>query len=335
MQDLNISTKIEVLDASENPRTKAQFGRFSIEPLESGWGITIGNALRRVLLSSVEGAAVTAVQIDGVIHEFSSLPGMREDIADFMLNVKGIVLRSHSNEEETLVLNKEGAASSEESCIVNAGDIEENSNVEIINPDLYLAELNDTGTLRARLFVNKGKGYQEAQELAHRDYNIIPIDAIFTPVKKVNYHVLDTRVGQYTNFDKLVMEIWTNGALLPQEALKRAFTYLVTEFQYLRDLFEERTEEKSVVEDAVDNEDVAEEKEIPIEELELSVRAYNCLKRARINTLGELLQIIDSRSEDLKKIKNLGQKTYEEIVEKVTKMGYQLDKIEEKEVNRE
>jgi len=334
MQDQNISTKIEVLDLSEDPRTKVQFGRFSIEPLESGWGITVGNALRRVLLSSIEGAAVTAVQIDGVIHEFSSLQGMREDIADFMLHVKGIVLRTHSNEEETLVLDKEGSSGSEDQRIVRAGDIEENSNVEIINPEQYLAELNETGSLRARLFVNKGTGYQEAQEKAHREYNIIPIDAIFTPVKKVNYHVLDTRVGQYTNFDKLVMEIWTNGALIPQEALKRAFTYLVEEFQYLRDLFEERTEEKPGIEDFIDGEDVVDEKEAPIEELELSVRAYNCLKRARINTLGELLQIIDSRSEDLKKIKNLGQKTYEEIVEKVTKMGYQLDNAEKNEVNK-
>ncbi|HSV32170.1 MAG TPA: DNA-directed RNA polymerase subunit alpha [Atribacteraceae bacterium] len=332
MQDLNVTTKFEILEITEDPETRSQFGRFSIEPLESGWGITIGNSLRRVLLSSIEGAAVTAVQIEGVIHEFSSLPNVQEDIADIMLNIKGIILRSHSEVEETLTLNFSGST---QGTRVTAGDIEKNSAVDIINPAHYLATLYEGGALLVRLFVNRGKGYRETQEKIHPEHNIIPIDSIFTPVKKVNYHVLDTRVGQFTNYDKLVLEIWTSGAISPQEALNSALAHIVTQFSHLRELLKERSGELAIGELIPEVESSGEDRDIPIKELELSVRAFNCLKRAKINTLRELLEIINGRSEDLKKIKNLGQKTYEEIVEKVSRLGYDLHEPTENEVNQE
>lgn len=326
MQDLKSLMKCELLEFQEDPVTHAQYGKFVIEPFESGWGVTVGNALRRVLLSSIEGSAVTAVQIDGVIHEFSPLPGVREDVTDIILNLKGLVVRSYTD-SETLYLDVKGTPGSLRR--VTARDIRPNPNVEIINPDHYLAELEETGHLTMRIFVGRGKGYQEAQEDTYRTYDIIPVDAIFSPVRKVNFQVMDTRVGQFTNYDKVILEIWTNGAITPQYAFRRALELLVDEFSHLLQLLKERIGEP--VTERVSGEEAAsrEEREMTIEELELSVRAYNCLKRARINTVRELLEIVQNRPEDLKKIKNLGQKTYEEIIGKLEKLGYRIGETRE------
>jgi DNA-directed RNA polymerase subunit alpha len=335
MPDIKEMMKFETIELREDRITRTHYGKFSIEPLESGWGVTLGNAIRRVLLSSMEGAAVTSVEIDNVIHEFSSLPGMREDITDLLLNIKGIVLSSSSPEEEVLRIDVRGNEDSDLPRRVTARDIQPNPNVEIINPDHYLAELNHEGQLAMTLYVNHGKGYQETSEKIARDYRNIQIDAIFTPVRKVNYSIVDTRVGQFTNFDKLVLEIWTNGSILPQEALKKSLDLLVGEITYIYGLVKESMSDDlaTPVDVALEENEMGEDK--LIEELELSVRAYNCLKRARINTLRELLEIINQRPEDLKKIKNLGQKTYEEIVEKVEKLGFELNKVDVNEVNNQ
>lgn len=325
MQDLKGLMKCELLEFREDPVTHAQYGKFVIEPFESGWGITVGNALRRVLLSSIEGSAVTAVQIDGVIHEFSPLPGVREDVTDIILNLKGLVVRSYSD-NETLYLDVKGTPGALRR--VTARDIRPNPNVEIINPDHYLAELEEDGHLTMRIFVGRGKGYQEAAEDTHRSYDIIPVDAIFSPVRKVNFQVVDTRVGQFTNYDKVILEIWTNGAITPQYAFRRALELLVDAFSYLLQLLRERVEEP-VPGKEFEGGATSEEREMTIEELELSVRAYNCLKRARINTVRELLEIVQNRPEDLKKIKNLGQKTYEEIIGKLKKLGYRIEETKE------
>ncbi len=322
-EDLKDVTRIDILELREDPVTREQYGRFSIEPLESGWGITVGNALRRVLLSSIEGAAVTAVKIDGVIHEFSALPGVREDVTDIILNLKGLVLRSYSEEEKVLRLEVEGVPGSLRK--VTARDIVPVSDVEIINLDHYIAELDEDARLSMSLFVARGKGYQEASERVTYEHDVIPVDAIFTPVRKVNFQVVDTRVGQFTNYDKVILEIWTNGAVSPQHSFKRALDLLVEEFSLLAKLLRLKAEE-GVLEKEVLREMVSgEEREVSVEDLELSVRALNCLKRARINTVRDLVEIIRTRPEDLKKIKNLGQKTYEEILEKVNRFGYKLE----------
>lgn len=321
MQDLKSLMRCELLEFHEDPVTHAQYGKFVIEPFESGWGTTVGNALRRVLLSSIEGSAVTAVQIDGVIHEFSPLPGVREDVTDIILNLKGLVVRSYTD-SETLYLDVRGTPGALRR--VTARDIRPNPNVEIINPDHYLAELEETGHLTMRIFVGRGKGYQEASEDTYRTYDVIPVDAIFSPVRKVNFQVMDTRVGQFTNYDKVILEIWTNGAITPQYAFRRALELLVDEFSHLLQLLKERIGEPLPGKGPAEGEVFQEEREMTIEELELSVRAYNCLKRARINTVRELLEIVQNRPEDLKKIKNLGQKTFEEIIGKLEKLGYRV-----------
>ncbi|HOQ67146.1 MAG TPA: DNA-directed RNA polymerase subunit alpha [Candidatus Atribacteria bacterium] len=330
MLDIKDMTRCDLLDWEEDRTTKVQYGKFSIEPLEVGWGITVGNALRRVLLSSIEGAAVVGVQIEGVIHEFSSLPGVREDVTDLVLNLKGLVLRSYSD-EETLYLEVEGVPGQLRE--VTARDIKPNSNVEIVNPDHHLAEIDEDGKLSMRISVGRGRGYREVEEKdVGQDYDFIPVDALFSPVKKVNFQVLDTRVGQLTNYDKLIIEIWTNGAITPQQALSQSLDLLTREFSRFGKLLKEKTAEDEAVEEAPEDETMA-EVETSVEELELSVRASNCLRRANIKTVQELVEILQTRPEDLKKIKNLGQKTFEEIVEKVQKWTEEMEKKEEKEVS--
>lgn len=322
-EDLREITKIDILELREDSITQEQYGRFSIEPLESGWGVTVGNALRRVLLSSIEGAAVTAVKIEGVIHEFSSLPGVREDVTDIILNLKGLVLRSYSEEEKVLRLEVEGIPGSLRR--VTARDIVPVSDVEIVNVNHYIAEIDEDARLSMSLFVSRRKGYREASESVIREHDVIPIDAIFTPVRKVNFQVVDTRVGQFTNYDKLIVDIWTNGAIRPQQALKKSLDLLVEEFALLSKLLHLKVEEGALEKEVLKETFSGEEKEVNVEDLELSVRALNCLKRARIHTVRELVEIIRTRPEDLKKIKNLGQKTYEEILERVSRFGYKLE----------
>lgn len=282
-------------------KDQSQRSKFVIEQLDRGQGITVGNALRRVLLSNLEGAAVTAVRLAGVSHEFATIPGVREDVLDILLNMKGIVLKSYSSQTQLGRLSAHGPAT------VTAEQFILPSDVELINPNQYVATLSAGATLEMEFKIDKGKGYRAVDkgrdDAASIDF--LQIDSIFMPVRKVEYQVDDARVGGSTEKDRLTIEIWTNGSLTPQEALSQAANILVDLFNPLRDITFE-----TVPDDFTDSEDPT--SQIPIEELQLSVRAYNCLKRAQINSVADLL---DYTQEDLLEIKNFGQKSAEEVIE--------------------
>jgi DNA-directed RNA polymerase subunit alpha len=278
-----------------------QYSRFILEPLERGQGTTVGNALRRILLSNLEGAAVTAVRIAGVNHEFSTIPGVREDVLDIMLNMKNIVLTSYSSQPQIGRLRVQGPAR------VLAESFDLSPEVEVVNPDQYVATLSNGATLEMEFRIEKGRGYRlidrSRDESASLDF--LQIDSIFMPVRKVNYSVEQTRANGAGECDRLTMEIWTNGSLTPQEALSQAASILVDLFMPLKDItFTQGAD--------IDRQDEDPINQIPIEELQLSVRAYNCLKRAQINTVADLL---DYTQEDLLEIKNFGQKSADEVVE--------------------
>ncbi len=279
----------------------SQISRFVIEPLERGQGTTLGNALRRVLLSNLEGAAITSVRIAGVSHEFATVPGVREDVLDILLNMKKVVLKTYSSQPQIGRLFVQGPAT------VTAEEFELPSDVELVDPDQYIATLSPGSVLEMEFRVEKGKGYRGVDktrdETAALDF--LQIDSIFMPVRKVNYSVEDARIGEAVEKDRLVMEVWTNGSLTPQEALSQAANILVDLFNPLREITFEPTEKD-------EDEDTDPTNQIPIEELQLSVRAYNCLKRAQINSVADLL---DYTQEDLLEIKNFGQKSAEEVVE--------------------
>jgi DNA-directed RNA polymerase subunit alpha len=292
------------------------YGKFVAEPLERGYGITLGNALRRVLLSDLEGAAITAVKIDGVPHEFSTIPGIVEDVIDIILNLKGLVLRSYSNETKTVKLSvsKSGA--------ITGADIVTDAEVEVVNPNWYIATLNEGSNFEMELMVEKGKGFVPAEKPRQNQLPIgwIPVDAIYMPVRKVNYLVEDTRVGQVTDFDRLVIEVWTNGSIDPTRAISSSAMILINKFKDFAALAgdvvvvpEETAED--------DTKSKSKENDLSIEELELSVRAYNCLKRANIFSLNDLLK---KTERELMEIKNFGRKSAEEVIDRVKAMGYQL-----------
>lgn len=280
---------------------QSQYGRFLIGPLERSQGTTVGNALRRVLLSNLEGVAVTSVRIAGATHEFSTIPGVREDVLDILLNMKEIVLRSYSNQPQIGRLLVQGPAK------VTSVHFELPSEYEVVNPDQYVATVADGHTLEMEFRIERGQGYRAVErtkdDTAALDF--MQIDSIFMPVRKVNYSVEDVIVAGSLQKDRLVMEIWTNGSLTPQQAMSQAATILVDLFSPLKDVtLETKPEEKDIEDDP--------SKQIPIEELHLSVRAYNCLKRAQINSVSDLL---DYTQEDLLEIKNFGQKSAEEVIE--------------------
>jgi len=292
------------------------YGKFVAEPLERGYGITLGNSLRRVLLSDLEGAAITAIKIEGVPHEFSTIPGVVEDVIDIILNLKGLVLRSYSNDSKSIKLsvNRSGA--------ITGADIVSDAEIEIVNPNWYIATINEGTSLEMELMVEKGKGFIPAEKPRATQLSIgwIPIDAIYMPVRKVNYTVEDTRVGQVTDFDRLVIEVWTNGSIDPTRAISSSAMILINKFKDFVALAGDIV--------TVDSEEEAEETkakskndELSIEELELSVRAYNCLKRANIFSLNDLLK---KTERELMEIKNFGRKSAEEVIERVKAMGYQL-----------
>ncbi|OWZ84553.1 DNA-directed RNA polymerase subunit alpha [Natranaerobius trueperi] len=295
-------------------------GKFVVEPLERGYGITLGNSLRRILLSSLPGAAVTSVKIDGVLHEFSSIPGVVEDTTDIVLNLKNLVLKIHSEESQVLTLEKEGEGP------VTAGDIQAGSDVEIINHDLHIATLSEDTRLYMEITARNGRGYLKAEKNkeAEQPIGLIPLDSIFTPVNKVNYQVHDTRVGQITDYDQLVMEVDTDGSESPDEAVSMAAKIM----QEHLDLFTNLTEKANDLEVMVEKEEDNKEKimEMSIEELDLSVRSYNCLKRAGINTIEELTQ---KTEEDMMKVRNLGRKSLEEVKYKLTELGLSLKNANE------
>lgn len=308
--------KIECIETNENNT----YAKFIIEPLERGYGITLGNSLRRVLLSSLPGAAVTSVKIEGVLHEFSTIPGVVEDVTDIILNLKSLALKIYSDEPQVIRIDTTGPGE------VLAADIEKNSQVEILNPDLLIATLETGAHLAMEITVERGRGYRPAEKNKKEDHviGIIPVDSIFSPVRKVNYTVTDTRVGQITDYDKLTLEVWTNGSIAPDESISLSAKVLNDHLK----LFVGLTERIGDVEIMVEKEEEERDKilDMSIEELDLSVRSYNCLKRAGINTVGELIM---KTEEDMMKVRNLGRKSLEEVDEKLASLGLSLRKPEE------
>jgi DNA-directed RNA polymerase subunit alpha len=298
------------------------YGMFYAQPFERGFGTTIGNALRRVLLSSIEGAAVTAVKIEGVLHEFSSLPGVVEDTTDIILNLKQIPLKLNVDHPETIILRAEGPRE------IRAGDIETSANVEILDPDIHIASLSEEGRLHMELRVKQGRGYVSADRNFDGDLDIgyIPIDSVHSPVRKVNYTVEDARLGQTTDYEKLNLEVWTNGSVLPQDAVALA-SKLIKDHLSIFINFEEGTSSSDEAGDG-ESDRFNENLSRSVDELELSVRSYNCLKNANIRTIGELVQKTEA---EMLKTKNFGRKSLNEIKEILTGMGLSLGmKVDDK-----
>lgn len=308
--------RIECVEVSEDNR----YGQFILEPLERGFGTTLGNSLRRVLLSSLPGVAVVSVKIEGVLHEFSTIPGIVEDVTEIILNLKGLSAKMFSDEQKTLTLNISGPTE------VTAGDIITDSEVEILNPDLHICTVNEDGHFYMEIVIDKGRGYVSADsnKTLSQALGVIPVDSIFTPVEKVNYHVEDTRVGKQTDFDKLTMEVWTNGTISPDEAQALAAKIINEHMKLFIDL----TDETGSVEIIVKQDENESEKalDMTIEELDLTVRSFNCLKRAGINTVSEL---IERSEEDMMKVRNLGRKSLTEVQQKLATLGLSLVKDEE------
>lgn len=305
--------KIETVELNED----AKYGKFVIEPLERGYGTTLGNSLRRILLSSLPGAAVTAIQIDGVLHEFSTVEGVVEDVTTIILNLKKLALKIYSEEEKTLEIDVQGEG------IVTAADITHDSDVEILNPDLHIATLAKDAHFRVRLTAKRGRGYTPADANKSEDQpiGVIPIDSIYTPVSRVTYQVEKTRVGQVANYDKLTLDVWTDGSIGPKEAISLGAKILTEHLN----IFVGLTDEAQNAEIMVEKEEDTKEKvlEMTIEELDLSVRSYNCLKRAGINTVQELA---NKTEEDMMKVRNLGRKSLEEVKHKLEELGLGLRK---------
>lgn len=296
------------------------YGRFVVEPLERGYGITLGNSLRRILLSSLPGAAVTSIRIEGVLHEFSTSPDVVEDTTDIVLNLKQLLVKLHGDGPVTVRIDKLGGGS------VTAADIIAPSEVEILNPDLHIATLDQNGRLQMEMTIEKGRGYVSAERNKKPDMpiGVIPIDSIFTPVVRVNYQVEPTRVGQHTDYDRLLLEVWTDGSIAPDEAVSLAAKILT---EHLR-LFVKLTDSTDDVEIMVEKEENAKNRlmEMTIEELDLSVRSYNCLKRAGLNTVEELVR---KTEEDMMKVRNLGKKSLQEVKEKLAALNLSLRQSED------
>ena len=310
--------KIERVEIGESNK----YGKFIVNPLERGFGQTLGNALRRVLLNSLPGVAVTSVRIEGVQHEFSTIPGVKEDVAEIILNLKLLSAKLFTDQPKILTVDARDA------CEVTAADFKTDDEVEIINPELHIATLSQGAHLQMQITLEKGRGYVSAErnkQLANErnkmggmPIGVIPMDSIFTPIRKVSYSVEDTRVGQMTDYDKLTMEVWTNGSILPKEALASAAQILTNNMKLFIDLTV-NVVRVDYNEPESDNRDKV--LEMTIEELDLSVRAFNCLKRAGINTVAELVQ---RNQEDMMKVRNLGKKSLEEVEQKLVALGLSL-----------
>jgi DNA-directed RNA polymerase subunit alpha len=297
-----------------------RYGRYVVEPLERGYGITLGNMLRRVLLSSLPGAAITQVKIEGVLHEFSTIPGVVEDTTDVILNLKGVCFKLYGDGPKIVRIEAQGEGE------VKAGDIICDADVEVLNPEWHIATLESDGRLFMEMVVEKGRGYVPAEKNKREGdaIGVIPIDSIFTPVPKVNYRVENTRVGQVTDYDKLILEIWTDGSLEPGEAISSAARIMSDYLKLFLTLGDNVSEEITMV-DKADN---RQERilNMSIEDLDLSVRSYNCLKRAGINTVQELIQRTE---EDMMKVRNLGKKSLEEVQQKLAELGLSLRKSDD------
>ena len=291
------------------------YGKYVVEPLERGYGTTIGNSLRRILLSSLPGTAVTTVKIASVQHEFSVIPGIKEDVTEIVLNIKGIIARLYSEGTKTVYIEAAGEG------VVTAGDIKTDSDVEILNPEHPIATLDPEATLNMELTLSQGRGYVPADrnKPAQTIIGVIPVDSVYTPVRKVNYFVENTRVGDATDYDKLTLEVWTNGTISARDAVSLGARILVDHFTLFTDLSETMGSKATVVEKAEAQRDKV--LELTIEELDLSVRSFNCLKRANINTVEDLI----SKTEDeMMKVRNLGRKSLEEVINKLSMMGLAL-----------
>ena len=312
--------KIEIAEISEDKK----YGRFVVEPLERGYGTTLGNSLRRIMLSSLPGVAVSQVKIEGVLHEFSSIPGVKEDVTEIVMNIKELAIRNNSSSDEPKVayIEFEGEG------VVTAADIQADSDIQILNPDLVIANLNGgaDSKLYMELTITKGRGYVSSDKNKTDDVpiGVIAVDSIYTPVERVNLAVENTRVGQVTDYDKLTLDVYTNGTLEPDEAVSLAAKVLSEHLSLFIDLSEAAQQADIMIE----KEDNAKEKvlEMNIDELELSVRSYNCLKRAGINTVEELT---NRTPEDMMKVRNLGRKSLEEVLAKLKELGLQLNQGEE------
>jgi len=307
---------IECVEADD----KRNYAKFICEPLERGYGMTIGNSLRRILLSSLPGAAITSIKIDGVLHEFSTVKGIVEDVPELIVNLKNVRLRVSDNEEKAIRIVHKGSGE------ITAADIETDGTVEILNPELHIATASEEADFTLEMTVNRGRGYNVAEK-NKKDNNpidVLPIDSIFTPVKKVNYTVENTRVGQMVDYDKLTIEVWTDGSLKPFEALSLAAKVMVGHLELFIDLSETAKNTQVMVE----KEESKKEKvlEMPIEELELSVRSYNCLKRAAIQTVEDLTK---KSQADMMKIKNLGKKSLDEVTNKLIALGLNFKYLDE------
>ena len=293
----------------------ASYGKYVIEPLERGYGTTLGNALRRILLSSLPGTAATSIKIAGVQHEFSSIPGVKEDVTEIVLNVKGIIAKLYSEGTKTVYIEASGEG------VVTAGDIKADSEVEILNPEHPIATLGPEAVLNMELTLSHGRGYVPADrnKTPQTVIGVIPVDSVYTPVKKVNYTVENTRVKDLTDFDKLTLEVWTDGTIAARDAVSLGARILCDHFMLFTDLSETMGSKSTVVEKSPDIRDKV--LEMTIEELDLSVRSFNCLKRANINTVEDLI----SKTEDeMMKVRNLGRKSLEEVINKLAMMGLSL-----------
>lgn len=297
------------------------YGKFVVEPLERGYGITVGNSLRRILINSLPGAAVTSIKIDGVLHEFSTIPGVKEDVTEIILNLKRLAVKLDGMEEAmTAFINVNGPAE------VTAKDIIGGSEIEIFNPDLHIATLEEGANLFMDLTISKGRGYVSAEQNKTEDTPIavIPIDSIYTPVKKVNFTVENTRVGQITDYDKLILEVWTDGSIRPDEGVAIGAKIMQEHLNLFINLAEDTNNFEIMVEKEEDQTEMNLEKSI--DELELSVRSYNCLKRAQINTVGDLTQ---KSEDDMMKIRNLGKKSLDEVRIRLAELGLGFREIDE------
>ena len=307
---------IECLEVND----ENNYAKFVCEPLERGYGVTIGNSLRRILLSSLPGCSITSVKIDGVLHEFSTIPNVVEDVPEIIVNLKNVRLKFDENEEKILRIDFKGEGE------VTASDIITDGTVEILNPDLHIATVSEGGSLKMELTADRGRGYNSAEQnkKPNQDISVLPIDSIYTPVKKVNYQVENTRVGQMVDYDKLVIEVWTDGSLKAHEALSLAAKVMTGHLELFIDL-SEATKNTQVM---IEKEESKKEKvlEMSIEELELSVRSFNCLKRAGISTVEDLTNKTEA---DMMKVRNLGKKSFDEVTAKLHSLGLDFAKDDE------
>ncbi len=306
--------RIDTVEMTDN----GTYGKFVMEPLERGYATTLGNSMRRVLLSILPGVAVTNVKIDGVVHEFSTIPGVKEDVTEIILNIKGLIAKLHCDTAKKIYIEAEGP------CEVTAASIKADSEVEILNPDMHIATLDAGAVLNMEMTLDKGRGYVPAEQnkLAQNIIGVIPVDSIYTPVLKANFTVENTRVGNVTDKGKLILEVWTDGSIKANEAISMSAKVLIEHLELFLDLTEGVSEVESIMAEKKDAEQ-SKVLDLTIDELDLSVRSFNCLKRAGINTVEDL---INKSEEDMMKVRNLGRKSLEEVIAKLDSFGFTLKK---------